>query len=470
MAIPVIDKLESTRTRFHPIAPIFKDESTTANNIFIIEDIFKRQLKLDEENPDFSNNIRLVYGDLKTWSRIQSAKTLRGEISQLPFDRFQWLVPGLGLWHLRLNMLQLLHKIHWGEGSAADPSTLQYAADRWNRSRVVQPNDFQALEDLIVHSYQARIVGRWVALLRRQNVDTNRIENVKPWLEANASTWDKIVGHISDHFRAPPLSSKLSTQAPVRDQQFQNHQHFCAHVEIYLTLKHAIKYADIGLLRHALRAVTVIFQAEIAGTPKYAQALLYTLHLVDSPAAAIELQECVLANSLVNLRGNADTNFELDRLLELLNNNLKAFQYDRSYYSKHSDILLENWALNGPYFTELRRTMELAFGKANSAAHPPKSAAEDIWSMASALAYRSLSPVTEKDRFSLSPTVNLFYAGLERLSGNVTKYNERNVKGVSGSEELENEMNAPAELNINIPPGPGSPILHDTPSADEADV
>ena len=39
----------------------------------------------------------------------------------------------------------------------------------------------------------------------------------------------------------------------------------------------------------------------------------------------MELQDVILINSLINLRGNADINFKLDRLLELLNNNLKAF-------------------------------------------------------------------------------------------------------------------------------------------------
>lgn len=192
--------------------------------------------------------------------------------------------------------------------------------------------------------------------------------------------------------------------------------------------------------------------------------------MVDSPAATIELQDCILANSLVNMRGNADTNFELDRLLELLNNNLKAFQYDRSYYSKHSDILLENWSLNGPYFLELRRIIELVFGKANSAAYPAKSAAEDIWSMASILAYKSLASVNDADRFSLSPTVNLFYAGLERLALNVTKYNERNVKGFTNPDDLQNEMNLPVELSNGTTSRPESPTVSDIHFVDEVDA
>ena len=130
-----------------------KDESTTSNNIQIVKDIYVRQFNMEETKPEFETTLRLVGGDLKTWSRIQSAKQLRSDISEQAFDRFDWLLPSLGLWHLRLNMLQLIHKAHWGNIKPADSSTLQYAADRWDRSQVVQPNNFQALEDLIIHSY-----------------------------------------------------------------------------------------------------------------------------------------------------------------------------------------------------------------------------------------------------------------------------------------------------------------------------
>jgi hypothetical protein len=47
------------------------------------------------------------------------------------------------------------------------------------------------------------------------------------------------------------------------------------HVEVYLTLSHALKHADTGLLRYALRHTAVIFQAEAVEIPKYANALLH---------------------------------------------------------------------------------------------------------------------------------------------------------------------------------------------------
>ncbi|MCJ1356189.1 MAG: hypothetical protein MMC33_006183 [Icmadophila ericetorum] len=359
----ITNKLKQHKTRYLPLKPVMKDESTTSNNIRIIEDIWTRQFQVKDDDPAFASILHLVGGDLKTWSRIQSAKKLRSEILERPFDRFDWLVPSLGLWHLRLNMPQLIHRIHWGEINPADPSALQYAADRWNRSRVVQPNDFLALEELIIHSHQARIVGVWIKRLRREKQDPKRVKEAIPWLEAQSSvSWQATVNGISDTIHAPLPTAAPETQAPVHDQQFHNHQKYCSHVEIYLTLRYAIKHADIGLLRHALLNTAVVFQAAAAGTPKYAHALLYTLHLVATPAPTLDLQNCILESGLVNLGGAEDTNFELDRLLELLNNSLKVFQQERSYYSKNSDTLLEHWAINGPYLLDLKSAVESSLG------------------------------------------------------------------------------------------------------------
>lgn len=50
----------------------------------------------------------------------------------------------------------------------------------------------------------------------------------------------------------------------------------------------------------------------------------------------------MLINNFINLRDKMNTSFELNRLFKLLNNNLKVFQYNQSYYFKYSDILLKN--------------------------------------------------------------------------------------------------------------------------------
>ena len=338
-----VTRYDPIRTTYLPIKPIMKDESTISHNIHILDNIYGDQFQLKDDDSMFTRDLRLIYGDLKTWKRIQAVKLLRRDTAEDPRDRFDWLLPGLGLWHLRYNMLQLIHKIHWGTNRHADPSTLQFAADRWGRSQVVQPNNFAALEDLVVHSYQARMVGVWIKILRIQKYPFTRIDETIPWLAAQSSiSWGNVLNSIATRTQAPIPCSSYNMRPPQTDQEYENHQNFFVHVEAYFTLRYTIKHADIGLLRYALRRVTVIFQAQTSGTPHYAQALLHTLHMVDTLAATMKLQNAILANGLVNLRGENDSNFETDLLLELLNNNLRAFQHERTYFSKNNDSLLQD--------------------------------------------------------------------------------------------------------------------------------
>ena len=81
--------------------------------------------------------------------------------------------------------------------------------------------------------------------------------------------------------------------------------------------------------------------------------------------------------------------------------------------------------------------------------------------MAGVLAYKLLILIIDIDRFSLSSIVNLFYAELKRLVFNVTKYNERNIKGFINSDNLENEMNPSVELSNDIAFRSGSFFISD---------
>lgn len=433
--------------------PVMKDESTTTNNVYILEHLYRNQFGLDPEAAVYNTQLRFIYGDLKTVKRILAVKAIRNETAENSFDQYVWLIPGLSLWHPRLNLLRLIHAIHWGGSSPADPTTLQYAADRWDRSRVIEPNDFQALEDLIVHSYRARIVAIWMRYGKSTSLDASRLENTIPWLRTqNRRAWLSVVDTIRRQIHPAPDTTEDGSGSPDiygPDEQWRNHQYFCAYTETYLLLRYAIKYADIGLLRRALRECTIMFQAECSGTPNYARELLRLSHLTDSPASTAELQQAVLVNSLVNTHSKVGYSFETDRLLELLNNTLKAFQSERSYFSKNSDQLLEHWALNGPYLLDLKDEIERTFGKITSGAHPSKPAAEDIFSMAQQLSKKSVVQ-SSGPHYSAYRTVSLHRAGLEKLSANVFRYKEDVFQ-----DDLDLAGTADIHSNTAVP---GSPI------------
>ena len=82
-----------------------------------------------------------------------------GVRSNRAYDRYQHLFPGLALWHLRFNYLKMIWELFYPGRSSTERSTLQWAADHWHRDKTTRPKDFHSLEDLTLHSYQARIIA-----------------------------------------------------------------------------------------------------------------------------------------------------------------------------------------------------------------------------------------------------------------------------------------------------------------------
>lgn len=416
---PVIERLPPVKTKFLPLRPIMKNESFTADNIQIMEDILYKQFGLERDDDAFVKGFRMFAGDLKTWDRMNSVKTIRQETSRIHrADSFRWLIPTIGLWHLEYNMASLIHRTSWGLPRYADQSHLQFAADRWNRTQATDGKKYEAVVELLVHSYQSRIVAALIAYLKSEKLlDVKRVADLGAWLKQQDRA------SMEAALSAVEANLAVVVEDDVTDSVYANHQRFCEHVEAFMTLRYAIKHADIGILRHALKEATILMLSKEAKTPKYAKGLLYTWHLVASSASNKRLQDYVLANSLVNLQSKEDTNFELDRLLELLNGKLKCFQKERTNFATdRSDELLQSWALMGPMLDRLQNFLERPFGQPNSGKHSLKKAHEDIFSMAILLGNSSLEKPVE--RFSTHRVPHLFYLGRRRLGDAVYDYNE----------------------------------------------
>lgn len=121
------------------------------------------------------------------------------------------------------------------------------------------------------------------------------------------------------------LDARMKDQ---RTTEFSLNDHWNNHMEAYLTLCWSIKWGDVGLLKDALREVTIILQAPSGKKPKYAREMLRQMHVLDTTAADPILQRAYIANALVNLRGLPFTFYEMDLLLEHQNGEFKRFRSD----------------------------------------------------------------------------------------------------------------------------------------------
>ena len=185
---PHLERLPPCITQQKPLQPIMKDESSNENNILILEDIYRRQLGIEENSNTFLNLLRATSGDQKTWARMWSAYCIRADTSEKPANSLSWNLPILGLWHYRYNLIGLLHDTYWGSPlpkkptkrdaekqssvppvdgvqvpeqadfqdasdgtdvrAQLDASSLQFAADRWGRTNVVDLKNFVAVEEV----------------------------------------------------------------------------------------------------------------------------------------------------------------------------------------------------------------------------------------------------------------------------------------------------------------------------------
>ena len=418
--MPTIEEIEIGPTRYHPYAPVFQNEGTNEGNVEIQKNYEEVQCRLEPEDPRWSSILVIYFGDLKTVQRILSVQEMRILTALSAYDRKQWMIPGLGLWHLRLNLLKLIHKIHWGGSAPQDSSTLQYAADAWGRTNVREPTDFNKLEELLIHSHHARVLAILHQVARKSFY---RKGDAGDWLRTqNTRNISELINRIVE--RTNPSGFDADDQEPPLNENWHNHQCFIRHMDVYFMLCHAIKFADIGLLRQSLREVCIVFQAKEGHTFNYGPELLRLMHLYDSDAAEPELQRAMLANSLVNLQGKYGKAFEIDRLVEFLNGFVAVVRRDRTNSTRPVSELIRSAVLSAPYMMEVKRTLEKRFGKSRSGEHPPKDASEDIWTLAQDLLQGDLHTINE-ERFSAWPAPNLIRSGYQSLGENVYRYNEK---------------------------------------------
>ncbi len=77
-------------------------------------------------------------------------------------DRKDWLIGVAALFHLRMNFLWLMERTHYKTMEQQDASTLDHNNSFWGRKNIpADRSAFQVLEELVPHSFVARVVGNF---------------------------------------------------------------------------------------------------------------------------------------------------------------------------------------------------------------------------------------------------------------------------------------------------------------------
>jgi hypothetical protein len=164
--VEVLPLSRQGRSVHNSLGPIPFDESSNAGNINVLRNIFQQQNRLGDDA--FAERLFLIYGDQKTVQRLRTIKKRR-EDAISPYDSFKWLLPVPALFHLKMNYSKMIITAHYGtEDGVIDQSSLRHSKDFWNR-RKVRPGK-AALEEFVIHNYQARFVAALWRHLRRNKL------------------------------------------------------------------------------------------------------------------------------------------------------------------------------------------------------------------------------------------------------------------------------------------------------------
>lgn len=466
--MPVIDILPPTRTGHLTLGAILEDESSVSGNYKVLDNIFAKQLGLDEASATCTWQLYLIYGDQKTCKLIRSCKQQRSFTTSSAYHQLKWALPAPGFWHLRLNYLQMiLSSFYGGQRHSNQLSTLYPQIMFLNRHNIPKKSaPFHHMEELILHSLDARIISiLYLHITDMCNIQS--ADSVDEYLSSlSAPELESIVDTIFKQLFAKETRAKYSdvchdaennSGVPQLDMEFVNHLRFIEAVEPYVVLKHAIKHADIGLLRKAIARCCVVFHG--SSSKNYAREMLHLYRLSATNAADPALQQAILSCGLVNLRGKPNSFFEADRLVELLNLQLKELMWARGNSTFNVEHLFK-WGLSMTnYFLLLRGAFELSFGQWSNTEHITRSPSGDIHSLAELLSKDSLHQ--KKYRQAKFSAPELLYKGFHRLldtavihafntdlkqNGNVTLGMEE------GGEESDNAITFQAiDEIVNIP-------------------
>ena len=231
---------------------------------------------------------------------------------------------------------------------------------------------FHHKEEVATRAFMARVTAMFYRF-KPADIDGSRTEDIDNWIRGlSRSRFHEIVDSIREKlFDAKEQcdAHKKRRKEPV-DFEFSAHCKVVQQMETYLTLRLAIKFGDIGLIKRTFARCCLLFPGTTKA--KYAFLSLYMTWLTHTDATSPELKRAILANGLVNLRGAEDGWFEIDRLNELFNLQMKTLMVNRRSSTQEVHLLFRRTALSAAYSTELKQSLESAFGEYSNNRHQNK--------------------------------------------------------------------------------------------------
>ena len=154
----------------------------------------------------------------------------------------------------------MLQALHFGSENQNSPSTLYHNMNFWERKQIPAiKGPFHHVEELILHSFEARIIALLHVQLREVNINIEDSKAVEEYLtRMTVEEYLLLVDNIYQQAFSKDIQQP-STDSNHQDEEFRNHVRYLQQVETYATLKYAIKHADIGLIERVIDRCCIYF-------------------------------------------------------------------------------------------------------------------------------------------------------------------------------------------------------------------
>ena len=420
--MPTINLLDTHKTESYQLGPILENEGTIQGTAAAKNNIYQKQMGWGKEEEKIKGCLFLGTGDAKSVRNMKSLQAERAHETR-EVDRHQNMLPIPALFHLQMNFAYAIHKAHDGlKTNNPDAIKTSKSTLLWHRSIAGikgahgDKPEYFTLRDLLVKSFRSRIIA---AVLEIENIPYHT-QQISDALQGRLRKMSKeefarLVEAVRTKFFT--LEAQQSTE-----QEFRNHALFLGQMETFLTLNHAIKNGDIGLIERCVNRCIVYFHG--ATNWQYAAEWSYFKWLVNTSATSPILKKAIWSNMLVNLEGKRSTFYAVDLLIEHGNGALKEVLFKNRTSTFDLIDLFRREAILAGFHGSLRVTFENAFKIYITGRHPDKIYETEIFMIASELARDSIRKVESQVSY-LAP--DLLEDGWKKLGygGKLDEYNSK---------------------------------------------
>jgi hypothetical protein len=396
--------------------------------------MFIDQLRFQPES-DFNKRLWLVHGDQLTTHHIRTVKAEQMR-AQLPFDRRDWLL-GIPAWfHIQMNLLNTIVRTHWASDDTRDEAHHCLSADiaKWGRSCSSRDSaKYYQIEPIATQGFTARVVALFYSAMRTRGYLTGYdsdffthpdkigtvISSLKP------SEFLQLVEDVRlAAFTLDAWNGKHHT-----DIEFTTMCRMLQEMELFLTVRHAVKNGDIGMLRRLVDPLIIYFFG--ASQHNYGREMLYYRWLLSSVNTP-RLQHAILASGIVNWHGRATTHKPIDLGHEHMNGAIAISLRSYKNSTHDTNIVFNRMCLANTWIGTLREKLEQTFGEEMSGAHTTLNVAADIFLLARTIFLGDLAGPRSIEQLTSFPSffesADILQIGMGVLADRVDAFNKQHVR------------------------------------------